>query len=434
MKIRKLKNYILILITIVLMSSCSVSVDTECEHDYAVHTVKPTCQEEGKNTYTCSKCNDSYEEVLSVVDHNYVDGYCEYCKIEDKTQTIECKHLYEGGFCIYCDKNNPKYDGSIIYDIFGDKTNIYENDEQNPYGIDLSKYGSDVSAVFYTPNYTSDPYQNITYEEFYKNYTPANSVEDAYYRTKHHFISGDIKEQGHIPPQSNYKENDSYIRCTTATYILSTKGEYIAYVPNDLDGDLDYIIYYGAGYQDINDVAAYLLAFGEVPANNNYHKSKGKTQTIEDWGIYGRVNNSSFSGDTSKYPYEPLLPGVGSVSYIETDFGTKGGYITSNSITGTYYNQGIYNNGRSITRGAARFVFVSKSSRKSIDDRYVFYTYNHYNDFQEYLNYNDGFGFRFGNQSAGNEYCGGNNDYYASNVYPITKYPQTVLKKYSEII
>ena len=447
----------------------------ECQHNYEdeLETI-PTCEQEGLRRYTCKICNDTYTEKVEKIEHEFVNGYCKYCKLSETPEPVECEHIYEivsqtnstclvngiiryecsncdsyyeeektlndhlyiGGFCCYCEGNNPKYDDSIIYDIFGKNTNIYENDEQNPYNIDLSKYGSNVSAVFYTPKYESmnDPYINISYKEFYENYNEATSVEDAYYRTKHHFISGDIEVQGHIPPQSNVKEKDSHIRCISATYVLSPQGDYLAYIPNDLDGDLDYIIYYGAGYQSINDVAAYLLAFGEVPANNKYDKSSGKKQSVNDWGIYGRVNNSSFSGDTSKYPYEPLLPGIGSLKYIETDFGTEGGYTNYNSITGTKYTQTVYNNGSSISRGAARFVFVSNSSTKNIDKRYVFYTYNHYNDFQEYLNYNDGFGLRFGNESAGNEYCGNNKDYNSSNKFPLTKYPQVILKEYDEII
>ena len=35
------------------------------------------------------------------------------------------------------------------------------------------------------------------------------------------------------------------------------------------------------------------------------------------------------------------------------------------------------------------------------EDRYVFYTYNHYNDFQEYLNYKNGWGEIFGNITGG---------------------------------
>ena len=36
-----------------------------------------------------------------------------------------------------------------------------------------------------------------------------------------------------------------------------------------------------------------------------------------------------------------------------------------------------------------------------VGENYVFYTYNHYNDFQEYLNYEGGWGEMFGNITGG---------------------------------
>jgi hypothetical protein len=158
------------------------------------------------------------------------------------------------------------------------------------------------------------------------------------------------------------------------------------------------------------------------------------SEAISKWGKYGRVNNNSFSGDISKYPYEPELPnilGTNKIYYNEIDFGTIGNYTLSNR--NKTYNQVAYNNGSSITRGAVRIVYVSDTKVKSIDERYVFYTYNHYNDFQEYLNYHNGWGYRFGNESAGNEYCYGTDDYYSFGCVPPSKHPQTLLQKYSEL-
>ena len=64
-----------------------------------------------------------------------------------------------------------------------------------------------------------------------------------------------------------------------------------------------------------------------------------------------------------------------------------------------------YNDGYSITRGAARIVYSCKDKNGNkiidLDERYVFYTYNHYNDFQEYLNYEGGWGEMFGNVTGG---------------------------------
>ena len=245
-------------------------------------------------------------------------------------------------------------------------------------------------------------------------------------------MSGDISEQYYMPTEGKVEEDNKAVRVTTATYVLDTKGAYLAYIPNVINAE-NYIIFYGGAYTSLNEVAAYLLAFGETPANQISNKgSSGQNTAISQWGIYGRVNDSNFSGDTSKYPYEPELPKIKTLNYKEMDFGTTGGYTNSNSV-GTSYTQTLYNNGSKISRGAARFVYVNDYSVTRIDDRYVFYTYNHYNDFQEYLNYHDGWGYRFGNQSAGNEYCGDSGDFYQMNCERPTAYPLTLLKKYSDI-
>ena len=325
---------------------------------------------------------------------------------------------------------------AYLYELFGSDIETYTNNEENPYNIDLNKYGTDVIVYFYEPELGNDPYVNVNKAEFYADYESATSYEEAYYRTQHKLMSGDITDQTHEPVRNALTVDGVSVRITTAVYVLDTDGDYLAYVPNVLDGE-NYIIFYGGAYTSLNEVAAYLLAFGEVPVNSNYDKSKGKQTTVKDWGKYGRVNNSRFSGDTSKYPYEPLLPciqGSGSRIYYETDFGTLGGYTNSNPVTGTTYTQTVYNNGSGgVTRGSARFVFVHDSSVSRIDDRYVFYTYNHYNDFEEYLNYHDGWGVRFGNESAGNYYCGNTKDYTASAKNKPTDYPQTLLQKYSQV-
>ena len=69
------------------------------------------------------------------------------------------------------------------------------------------------------------------------------------------------------------------------------------------------------------------------------------------------------------------------------------------------YPSALYNNGYSITRGAARIVYgkndLDKDGVYEIGEFHVFYTYNHYNDFQEYLNYVGGWGEMFGNITGG---------------------------------
>ena len=347
-------------------------------------------------------------------------------KISSNSKT--CSHVFVDDECITC---FTEYD-SQIFNIFKSNTIIYDNDTTNPYHIDLDVYGSDIKAVFYEPDTRRDIYTDVTSTTFYSNYSIAATYEEAYFRTQHKFMSGDIADQDYLAPTGKVMTNGSAVRCTTSIYILDPQGNYIGYIPNNIDGE-NRVIWYGGAYISFNDVAAYLYAFGEVPANSNYDKgTSGRKQAIAAWGKYGRVNIGEFYANTSKYPFQPEMKRENSQKYTETDFGTQGGYRNVNTITGTSYSQSVYNNGSSISRGAARFCFVN--NKKSVDLRYVFYTYNHYNDFQEYLNYDGGFGVRFGNQSAGNEYCSDASDYNASNQFPITQYQSVALRTYSELI
>ncbi|MBO7196117.1 MAG: hypothetical protein J6V80_02165 [Clostridia bacterium] len=246
---------------------------------------------------------------------------------------------------------------------------------------------------------TSDPYINVDKSEFYENYTPAISYNDAYYRTKHNLMSGSIAEQDQAPTISSYQptSDGKYIR--NSDYIFSEDGN--TYYVVDAYGEIVMEIYRGVAYVVLEEVAAYVFAFGEPPAN---HSASKKTKpTASAWGIYLRVNNTVFSGSTSKYPYEPALPRIsgcgGDLTYYEMDIGTTGTDCDPD------YPVTDYNNGYSIERGAARIVYSAKDRNGNkiidLDERYVFYTYNHYNDFQEYLNYYGGWGEMFGNITGG---------------------------------
>ena len=78
---------------------------------------------------------------------------------------------------------------------------------------------------------------------------------------------------------------------------------------------------------------------------------------------------------------------------------------TTGTDTGNGYAVAPYNNGVKITRGAARIVYTKQDLDLDgvieIGETYLFYTYNHYNDFQEYLNYEGGWGEMFGNVTGG---------------------------------
>lgn len=244
-----------------------------------------------------------------------------------------------------------------------------------------------------------DPYETVTYEEFYQNYTPATSSTDAYFRSLHGFMSGDISKQDQAPTLAHYQpmEDGKYVRNTSSIY--SSDG--LTYYIVDGYGNIVNEIYKGGGYVTLEEVAAYVLAFGDIPAN--YISKKSGKPSSNMWKEYLRLNHSQFSGDTSKYPYEPVLPRIsgcgGDLYYYEIDLGTTGTDCDPD------YEITDYNDGKTITRGAARIVYTRYDKNKNniidINEKYVFYTYNHYNDFQEYLNYEGGWGEMFGNVTGG---------------------------------
>ena len=249
------------------------------------------------------------------------------------------------------------------------------------------------------PKPASDPYATVNVTEFYADYEPATSYWDAYYRTQHGLMSGSIADQDQEPTLAdNMPTVDGYyVRNTSALYSEDGNVYYIV----DAEGNIVNRVYKGAAYVTLEEVAAYVVAFGDVPAN--YVSSKSTSPSSSKWGMHLRLNHSAFSGNTSKYPYEPELPDIsgcgGDLRYYEIDIGTTG-----TDCDPSYY-PAIYNNGTKITRGAARIVYTrfDANGDKIIDinEKYLFYTYNHYNDFQEYLNYEGGWGEMFGNLTGG---------------------------------
>ena len=248
----------------------------------------------------------------------------------------------------------------------------------------------------------SDPYAGMSEYEFYLDYEPAENYLDAYYRSQHGFLSGslEVPDQMHTVAENQPKFNSKLVK-NTAMYYIDDGNTYIVL---DSEGNVALKIHKGGAYITLEEVAAYMYAFGgtggSMPANY-ISKTSGKP-TGSIWGEYLRLNHSYFSGDTDRYPYEPVLPNIsgcgGSLQYYEMDIGTNG-TVTPDRVSGAY------NNGSKITRGAARIVYgradLNRNGRYDEGELYLFYTYNHYNDFVEYLNYYNGWGEVFGNTTGG---------------------------------
>ena len=252
-----------------------------------------------------------------------------------------------------------------------------------------------------------NPYLDIDKNEFYNNYKRATSLLDSQYRSECYLMSGDVTPQDQEPEiVSNQPKQGNMLIHNTSRNFSNNENVYTVY---NVNGEKEFDIYYGGAYTSLEEVAAYIYAWGEVPVN--YDPDKDAEPYNSNWGEYLRVNNTDFSGDTDKYPYEPVLPRIygcdGDLVYYEIDIGTTGTDCDPD------FPDRIYNDGYRITRGAARIVYsryyaddtpstmLDNEPITNLDDRYVFYTYNHYNDFQEYLNYYNGWGEMFGNITGG---------------------------------
>lgn len=244
-----------------------------------------------------------------------------------------------------------------------------------------------------------DPYSGVSKTAFYRNYTRATSYLDAYWRTQHGFMSGSIEAQDQKPTLSSYQPKSGKLYIKNSVGIFGDEGN--SYTVVDAFGTEVLTVYRSGAYVSLEEVAAYLTAFGTIPPN--YIAGKNQSPTSSIFGEYLRLNHSDFSGSTKKYPYEPVLPDIsgcgGKTKYKEIDIGTTG-----TDCDPTYIVK-EYNDGKTITRGAARIVYTYSDLNGNqiidINEKHVFYTYNHYNDFQEYLNYYGGWGEMFGNITGG---------------------------------
>jgi hypothetical protein len=286
---------------------------------------------------------------------------------------------------------------------------ISSNEVSSSEEVSSSKETSSEEESSSSTEITSDPYTDVDVDEFYENYTVASSYMDSYYRSLHSLMSGIIDDQIGDPIISDNQPMDGslYVRNITENYIYDTDGDAIGYNIVDYKGDVVDTIYKGGGYVNLEEVSAYTYAFGEKTAN---HITSNKEYNIlsSSWGEYCRGNFSYFSCDTVKYPDEPDLPdnyggsiGDNNKKYYELDIGTTG------TDTGDGYEVGDYNDGDDVIRGAARMVFTYNYSTDShiedSEERFVFYTYNHYYDFQEYLNYWGGWGEMFGTRNSNSD-------------------------------
>lgn len=252
---------------------------------------------------------------------------------------------------------------------------------------------------------TDDPYFGVSYDEFYANYTPATSYEDSVWRTAHYFMSGSIEEQTLDPIIANPRpkaDDGKYILNSEVDYITNDEGKNVGYNIVDCIGNVVDTIYLGGGYTELSEVCAYLYAFGEAPGN--YQNGWSRTERNDTWGNDYCVSNFAYFSDD--YSNEADLIdnyggdiGSNNKRYFEMDVKTNGEYQDGTFVESSYSTS---------NRGSARIVFTYEWSDEThieeASERHVFYTYDHYDTFTEFLNYDEGFGEKFGQGCSSFDY------------------------------
>ena len=288
-------------------------------------------------------------------------------------------------------------EGGTIATVNGDILTAYSSGTIKVKAVYDNYYSAPAEITVVDPDTLTNPYRNTNKNTFYNNYTEAENWVDAGFRSDEALMSGDISDQDQEPTIADNQPTSDGMFVRNTSVLFSVNGN--TYYVFDQYGKIVDEIYRDGAYVTLEDVAAYVFAFGDIPAN--YVSSKYTSPTSSDWAEYLRLNHSYFSGDTEKYPYEPVLPNIsgcgGTMRYYEIDIGTTG------TDCDPSYPSEIYNDGETITRGAARIVYAQTDNGATLtpNQRYLFYTYNHYNDFQEYLNYRGGWGEMFGNITGG---------------------------------
>ena len=205
---------------------------------------------------------------------------------------------------------------------------IEREEEEESSSSELTQRPHEEQIESVLPNNNSQNTTSVTYPsnplgvdevaraKFYNGSDPADSYEEALERSRLGKLSGCETVPNQVPTIANnrLKSNGAYIK-NSEPYFLDEN----TYVVVNASGYEVFRVYRGGGYITLEEVAAYLMAFGDVPAN--YSKSKKTKPTSSIWKENLRVNHSKFSGSTTKYPYEPELPRIsgcgGDLKYYE---------------------------------------------------------------------------------------------------------------------
>ena len=178
------------------------------------------------------------------------------------------------------------------------------------------------SSTTQKPDDVSPPidYDGITKAEFYANYTVAVSSEDAKKRSEYGLMSGSLQTPDQAPEIADNRpmSGDLYLRNSQMLYSEDNQAYTVLY----LSGEVAFTVYYGGAYITLEEVAAYVYAFGEIPANYTSKKSgssvskSSSSQSTSPVTGSSSNNRKSYSGSYTSYDdgyedvYEEDYPGI----------------------------------------------------------------------------------------------------------------------------
>ena len=140
----------------------------DAEHKYVEISTTQTCTENGKITYECSVCKDTYEKDGDALGHSWVAATCEkakHCSRCNVTEGDKAEHKFNGTKCTVCGQENTKTVTckGVTFIV--------------PIEITTNNYGTktEISNINITFDYTYD-----SYSRFYVNYSAKCIVNEGY--------------------------------------------------------------------------------------------------------------------------------------------------------------------------------------------------------------------------------------------------------------
>ncbi len=169
--------------------SLTLSYVVNCEHDYSVLMVSPTCTDDGAMIYSCIYCGTGYTETIPATGHSYkskvtaptceLGGYTTYtcgtCGYSYTGNQVAANgHSFYMGMCSVCGVEKEGYLGYYLFGFINGMEYAYESDYEN-----LGEYkfaGGKLTVKFNTDSYVG--VKSGSNAQWYKaaSYTEASSA------------------------------------------------------------------------------------------------------------------------------------------------------------------------------------------------------------------------------------------------------------------